>query len=92
MHNGSALPELTMSVNAYGIGSEPLLLTVKEAANLLRISRNLAYQLVAQRRLPSICLGRRILIPRLGLERWIAQEASLPEPLSLVVASAPQRH
>ncbi len=75
-----------------GNGSEPLLLTVKEAAKLLRISRNLAYELVAQGRLPSICLGRRILIPRHGLERWIVQEAGLPEPSPSVVSSAPHRH
>ncbi len=82
-----------MSVNeSDGNGSEPLLLTVKEAAKLLRISRNLAYELVAQRRLPSIYLGRRILIPRHGLERWIVQEAGPPEPLPSVVSSAPHRH
>jgi excisionase family DNA binding protein len=69
-----------------------VLLTVKEAAKLLRISRNLAYELVAQGRLPSIYLGRRILIPRHGLERWIVQEAGLPEPSPAVVSSAPQRH
>lgn len=69
-----------------------LLLTVREAAKLLRISRNLAYELVAQGRLPSIYLGRRILIPRHGLERWIAQEAGPPEPSPSVVSSAPHRH
>lgn len=73
-------------------GSELLLLTVKEAANLLRISRNLAYELVAQGRLPSICLGRRILIPRHGLERWIVQEAGPPEPSPAIVSSVPHRH
>ena len=73
-------------------GSEPLLLTVREAAKLLRISRNLAYELVAQGRLPSIYLGRRILIPRHGLERWIVQEAGPPEPSPSVVSSAPHRH
>ncbi len=82
-----------MSVNeSDGNGSEPLLLTVKEAAKLLRISRNLAYELVAQGRLPSIYLGRRILIPRHGLERWIAQEAGTPEPSPAAISSAPQRH
>lgn len=59
---------------------EPLLLKVDEAACLLNISRSLAYELVAQNRLPHVRLGRKILIPRHGLEQWIRQEAGLPEP------------
>ncbi len=54
------------------------LLTVPEAARLLRISRNLAYELVRQNSLPHVRLGRRILIPRRGLENWIEREAGLP--------------
>lgn len=69
-----------------------LLLTVPEAAELLRISRNLAYELVTQRRIPHIRLGRRVLIPRQGLENWIAREAELPQPQPPVVSSLPQRH
>ncbi len=54
------------------------LLTVPEAARLLRISRNLAYELIRQNALPHVRLGRRILIPRRGLENWIEREAELP--------------
>jgi len=36
--------------------------------------------------------GRRILIPRFGLEEWIAREAGLPQPPPVVVSSLPQRH
>lgn len=67
----------------------PDLLTVPEAAQLLRISRNLAYELVAQHQLPCVRLGRTIRIPRASLERWIrerAEESALrpegPQPLS----------
>lgn len=63
---------------ADGMRRDPLLLTVVEVAGLLRISRNLAYDLVHQGRLPHVRLGRRILIPRHGLEEWIANEAGLP--------------
>ncbi len=56
-----------------------LLLTVPEAARLLRISRNLAYELIRQNVLPHVRLGRRILIPRHGLEIWIACQAGLPD-------------
>ncbi len=41
-----------------------LTLTVDEAADLLGISRSLAYELVRIGELPSLRLGRRILIPR----------------------------
>ena len=56
-----------------------LLLTVPEASLLLRISRNMAYELIRQNALPHIRLGRRILVPRHGLERWIACQAGLPD-------------
>ena len=41
-----------------------LTLTVDEAADLLGISRSLAYEVVRLGELPSLRLGRRILIPR----------------------------
>ncbi len=68
------------------------MLTVEEAASLLRISRNKAYQLLAEGRLPHIRLGRRRLIPRLGLEQWIAREADLPQPPSPPSLLPHQRH
>ena len=69
-----------------------LMISVEEAARLLGISRNLAYDLVRQGRLPHVRLGRRILVPRFGLEQWLAQEASLPPPAPSVLSSRPQRH
>ena len=49
-----------------------IVLTVEEAAKLLRISRGLAYEMVRQGALPSIRLGlRRILVPRQALERML---------------------
>ena len=45
-----------------------LVFSVDEAAFLLSISRGLAYELVARGELPSIRLGRRIVIPRVVLE------------------------
>jgi excisionase family DNA binding protein len=41
----------------------PFVLTVQEAADLLRISKDLAYELVARADLPSLRLGRRIVVP-----------------------------
>ncbi|MGI8684179.1 MAG: helix-turn-helix domain-containing protein [Acidimicrobiales bacterium] len=45
-----------------------LTLTVEEAAQLLGISRALGYELVARGELPSIRLGRRIVVPRRALD------------------------
>lgn len=50
---------------------ERLTLTVEEAASLLGISRNLAYELVAEGQIPSIRLGRRVLVPRQALYRML---------------------
>jgi excisionase family DNA binding protein len=47
------------------------LLTVQEAAEFLRISRNSAYELVARGEVPAIRLGRTIRIPRSLLARWV---------------------
>ena len=51
-------------------------LTVPEVAGLLRISRNLAYELVAQGELPSFRLGSRIRIPRDRLSNWLTRQQS----------------
>jgi len=51
------------------IGLDPLCYTVPEAAKLLRISRNSAYDAVRSGELPSVTFGRRRLIPKAALER-----------------------
>ena len=54
-----------------------LTLTVEEAADLLGISRAFAYDLVARKRLPSLKLGRRLIIPRQALDRLLDVELEL---------------
>ena len=55
-------------------------MTVTQAANMLGISRALAYELVRRHELPAIHLGRRIIVPRHAidtmLEGWNDDEAS----------------
>ena len=46
-------------------------LTVEEAADMLGISRTLAYELVTRGRLPHLRLGRCIVVPRKALEPLI---------------------
>lgn len=65
-----------------GRADNSVMLTVEEAAQLLRISRNLAYELVAQGELPHLRLGKRIVIPRDGLMSWIERQSGLPTPHS----------
>jgi excisionase family DNA binding protein len=51
--------------------NESLTLTVSEAATLLGISRALAYELVARGEIPSLRLGRRVVVPRGALVSMI---------------------
>jgi excisionase family DNA binding protein len=48
-------------------------LTVDETAQVLGVSRALAYELVARGELPSLRLGRRIVIPRRALDLLLSQ-------------------
>jgi excisionase family DNA binding protein len=47
--------------------AEPLTLTVPQVAELLGISRGLAYEAARRGDLPTVKLGRRILVPRARL-------------------------
>jgi excisionase family DNA binding protein len=60
--------------------NDPLTLTVVETAALLRISRNTAYALISQGRIPSIRLGKRVLIPRKALDTLL--DVQQPPPVS----------
>lgn len=55
------------------IDGTPLLLTVPEASDALRISRWALYQLINKRRLKSVVIGRRRLIPQDDLHEFISQ-------------------
>jgi excisionase family DNA binding protein len=58
-----------------------LTLTVGEVAKLLRLSRAFTYDLVARGELPSVRLGRRIVIPRIATERILNHSVdALPPP------------
>ena len=46
-------------------------LTVSEAAEVLGISRSLAYELVARHEIPAIRLGRRIVVPRQAIKELL---------------------
>ena len=51
-------------------------MTVEEAAEVLGISRASAYDAVARGEIPCIRIGRRILIPKVALERILTEESA----------------
>ena len=58
---------------------DKLTLSVGEAAKLLGIGRNLAYDRVKTGEIPVIKIGRRLLVPRRALEKLLEE----PKPLNL---------
>ena len=56
--------------------SERLCLSVPEAAVLLGISRNLAYEMAKQGQLPVVKFGRRLLVPKVALEKMLSEYSS----------------
>lgn len=53
-------------------------LTVEEAADELHLSKPVAYELVHSPDFPSFRIGKRILVNRLGLQRWIDDQSNQP--------------
>ena len=52
-----------------------LAITIPEAGRLLGISRGLAYELARQGTIPTLRLGRRLVVPRAALEQMVAAAA-----------------
>lgn len=53
---------------------EKLALNIKELMEALCISRTTAYELIKQEGFPTFRIGRKILIDRAGLERWLKEQ------------------
>lgn len=56
---------------------DALCVTVDDLCDLLRVSRPTAYSLVHQTGFPVIRVGRRLLIPKVGLERWLNEQTEI---------------
>ena len=56
-----------------------LVLSVKEAREQLGLSRGLMYEAIRNGQIPSIRIGRRILIPRAALERLLEKAGAHKE-------------
>jgi len=61
------------------LDDEKKTLSVEEAARYLGIGRNTAYECVRKGEIPSIRLGRRILVPRNRLEQLLNTEVSMKD-------------
>ncbi len=58
---------------------ESATLSVEETAEVLGIGRNSAYEGVRTGQIPSIRIGKRILVPRIALERILENAGSQPD-------------
>lgn len=68
-------PQVGRASGAVAPVADRLTLTVEEAAALLGISRAFAYEAVRRGEIPSIRIGRRVLVPRVALDRLVSGEA-----------------
>jgi excisionase family DNA binding protein len=57
-----------LAPNIYEFGAT---LSVEDAGRVLSIGRSLAYRMAQQGTLPTILLGRRLVVPRAALERML---------------------
>jgi excisionase family DNA binding protein len=87
MNDGAHLPDSGLASEPdANLGSSattstlPLVLTPKEAAQLLRAHPNTLYDLLARGELPHVQVGRQKRIPRWGLLAWLARESGSPLP------------
>jgi excisionase family DNA binding protein len=55
---------------------EPLLLSAQDAFRLIGLGRDSGYELIAQGRLRSIRLGRRVLVSRAECEAFVQRESA----------------
>lgn len=57
----------------------PAVLTAKEVAEVLRISRSYAYALMTKEGFPSLTVGKRIVAPKRLFIKWLEGEATKPQ-------------
>jgi excisionase family DNA binding protein len=64
-----------MSVSPESTKPERRVVTLGEAALILRISRGSAYEAAKRKEIPTIRIGRRLLVPVAALERMLSGNA-----------------
>jgi excisionase family DNA binding protein len=56
--------------------TEKRTLTVVEAAEVLGLSRNAAYEAIRRGELPALRFGRRVVVPRAAIDKMLAEAAA----------------
>ncbi len=56
----------------------PATFSVPEAGKVLGIGRNAAYEAARKGQIPTIRVGKRVLVPRAALERFLRGELEVP--------------
>lgn len=56
---------------------EKLVYSIREAAEVLGVSKSYLYLLVKQKEIPSLQLGKRRVIPKTYLEQWIQENVNM---------------
>jgi excisionase family DNA binding protein len=67
---------MTMSQKLAANQLEGRVVTLNEAASILRISRGSAYEAAKRKEIPTIRIGRRLLVPVAALEKLLAGNAA----------------
>lgn len=62
------------------IDSLPEFCTPADLSLILPVSRATLYRMAEQKRIPSLRIGRRVIIPREPLKKWIEQECGMGNP------------
>jgi len=57
------------------------LMTVPEAARILRVGRDFLYREVRSGKLRVVRVGRKILVPRRSLDEWVESHMEAPWPV-----------
>jgi excisionase family DNA binding protein len=74
-----------MSEKSTASGLEGRVITLNEVAAILRIARGSAYEAAKRKEIPTIRIGRRLLVPSAALERLLAGDT---QPADLTRQSA----
>jgi excisionase family DNA binding protein len=66
-------------LSQFGVASERLLFTVEEAAQVLNLGRTYTYRLVMCKRIGSIKVGRKRLIPASALHDFVTRQFTIAQ-------------